>query len=277
MEHLGKLMRNVKRMISRLIDARVAAKLGIGEPKPNWLESSLDQVRKLLRLAPHRPMTADDYRIYSIQKAMKVRTSLNSEVLEVFFDAPDPYTAARGADLVASEFSTLNMEQRWQRVRDTTEWLSQQTAELKRKLERASQAAQAYASASGLVFSGTGTQTLSEERMRALEDSLGKALTDRAAKEAAYQAATSNPKAFVNAAAAGPSAQYEAQLQALRGRLADLRTIYTPNDQKVKGTEVQIAALEEAVAQQQKDTLGRLQTELGVARSFEEQVSRLQA
>jgi len=271
------LQNQVKLLEGETLARRVATKLGIGEPKPSWLESRLDQFRKLARLAPHRPMTADDYRIYSIQKAMKVRTSLNSEVLEVFFDAPDPYTAARGADLVASEFAALNLEQRWQRVRDTTEWLSQQTAELKRKLERASQAAQAYASASGLVFSGTGTQTLSEERMRALEESLGKALTDRAGKEATYQAATANPKAFVNAAAAGPSPQYEAQLQALRGRLADLRTIYTPNDQKVKGTEVQIAALEEAVAQQQQDTLGRLQTELGVARSFEEQVSRLHA
>jgi capsular exopolysaccharide synthesis family protein len=222
-------------------------------------------------------MTADDYRIYSIQKSMKVRTSLNSEVLEVFFDAADPYTASKGADLVASEFAALNLEQRWQRVRDTTDWLSKQTGELKVKLERASQAAQAYASASGLVFSGTGTETLSEERMRQLGESLGKAMTDRAAKEAAYDAATTNPKALTDAAAPGPSPQYEAQLQSLRGQLADLRTIYTPVHPKVKGIEVQIAALEEAVAQQQKDALARLQTQLIAARSFEAQISRLHA
>ena len=49
---------------------------------------------------------------------------------------------------------------------------------------------------------------------------MGKALTDRAAKEASYQAAVSNPKAFMGAAAPGPSPQYEAQLQSLRGQLA---------------------------------------------------------
>jgi capsular exopolysaccharide synthesis family protein len=271
------LQNQVKLLEGETLARRVAVKLGIGMPKPSWLESRLDQLRKLAGIAPHRPMTADDYRIYSVQKSMTVRTSLNSEVLEVLFDAADPYTAAKGADLVASEFAALNLEQRWQRVSDTTQWLGTQTAELKRKLERAGQAAEAYATASGLVFSGAGAQTLPEERMRQLEESLGKALTDRAAKEAAYQAATANPKAFVNAAVSGPSPQYEAQLQSLRGRLADLRTIYTPNDQKVKGIEVQIAALEEAVAQQQKDTLGRMQTELVAARSFEEQVSRLHA
>lgn len=268
------LQNQVKLLEGETLARRVAARLGVGEPKPSLLDSKLDQLRTRVGLAPHRPMTADDYRIYSIQKAMKVRTSLNSEVLEVSFDAADPYTAARGADLVASEFAALNLEQRWQRVRDTTAWLGTQTAELKTKLERASQAAQAYASASGLVYSGTGTQTLSEDRMRQLEEALGKALTDRAAREATYQAATANPKAFTNAATPGPSPQYEAQLQSFRGQLADLRTIYTPTHPKVKGVEVQIATLEEAVARQQQDTLNKLRTELTAARSFEEQISR---
>ena len=271
------LQNQVKLLEGETLARRVAVKLGIGEPKPNLIATMLDRGRKLVGLVPSLPMTADDYRIYRIQKSMTVRTSLNSEVLEVFFDAADPYTAAKGADLVASEFAALNLEQRYQQVRDTTEWLSKQTAELKAKLERASQAAQGYASASGLVFSGTGTQTLSEERMRQLEESLGKALADRAAKEAAYDAATANPKAFVNAPAPGPSPQYEAQLQSLRVQLAGLRTVYTPAEPKVKAIEVQIAALEDAVARQQTDTLGRLQTELVAASSFAEQISRLHA
>jgi polysaccharide biosynthesis transport protein len=267
----------VKLLEGETLALRVAAKLGIGEPKPSWLEQRLDQLRKLAGLTPRRPMTLEDYRIYSMQKSMQVVTSLNSEVLEVFFKAPDPYTAARGADLIASEFAALNLEDRWQRVRDTTDWLGKQTAAIKAKLERASQAAQAYASASGLVFPGTGAQTLSAERMRQLEASLGKALTDRAEKEATYQAAQANPKAFTNVAVSGPSPQYETQLQSLRGQLAELRTIYTPTHPKVKGIEVQIAALEDAVAQQQKDTLNRLQSELVAARSFETQIARMHA
>ena len=49
-------------------------------------------------------------------------------------DAARPETAAKGANTAAAEFINLNREARLQLVQDTTEWLNQQSAELKAKL-----------------------------------------------------------------------------------------------------------------------------------------------
>ena len=77
----------------------------------------------------------EEQRIERIRKALTVRTSLQSQVIELFYDAPDPDLAARGANAAASEFINLNREARSQMVQDTTEWLNKQAAELKERLE----------------------------------------------------------------------------------------------------------------------------------------------
>ena len=211
------LQNQVKLLESDTLAKRVADELGpASESQPQRASNALvAQVKHYIGLL-RPPLTPDEKRIKDVQKALSVRTSLQSQVIELFYEAHDPVRAARGANTVASEFVSLNREARWQLAQDTTEWLSKQAADLKNTLEASNQQLENFARSSGLVFAGK-QDTLAEDRMRQVQDALSKAAADRAAKQARYEAALANPGSLMSdAAASGPLRQYETDLQNLR-------------------------------------------------------------
>src|SRR5579863_164708 len=161
---------------------------------------------------------------------LTVRTSLQSQVVELFYDAHDPNFAARGANAAASELIDLNREARLQLVRDTTEWLNQQAAELKTKLETSNQQLQDFARSSGLVFAGQ-QSTLAQDKMRQIQEELARAEADRAAKQARFEAAEANGAGLGSAVPEnGALRQSQVDLQNMRRQLAQLLTLYTPTN-----------------------------------------------
>jgi polysaccharide biosynthesis transport protein len=219
----------------------------------------------------------EERRIKDVQKALTVRTSLQSQVVELFYDAPDPAFAARGANVAAAEFINLNREARWQLAQDTTDWLNKQTAALKATLENDNRELQDFARSTGLVFAGK-QSTLAEDRMRQVQDALTKAEDDRAAKQARYEAAKARPDDLtVDALAAGPLKEYETDLQNLRRELAQLQTLYTPTNYRVQKVQAQIAETERAIKKEREEILDRMQTEYAAARGLENLLSSAQA
>jgi capsular exopolysaccharide synthesis family protein len=211
----------------------------------------------------------EERRIRTVGKAITVRTSLQSQVIELFYDAPDAVGAQNGANIAAQEFIALNREARDKLVQDTTEWLTRETAGLKQKLEQASRALQEYARASGLVFAG-GQSTLAEDRIRQTQQALAAAEMDRAAKQARYEAAAaSSTEGLPDVLATAPLRQYQAQREDLRRQLADLQTVFTPAHYKVRRVQAQLAELEQSIAKERKEILGRLATEYAAAAGLE--------
>ena len=76
-------------------------------------------------------MPDEERRIKAVKDALTIRTSLQSQVIELFFDSPDPEKAAQGANAARSAFVDMNREAREQLVLDTTDWLNKQAADLK--------------------------------------------------------------------------------------------------------------------------------------------------
>lgn len=257
------LQNEVKLLESETLARRVAAKLGTSAAE-EWQgvgNTLVDQIRNQFSFLRPPPITPEERRIKGVQKSLSVRTSLQSQVLELFFDAPGPELAARGANLAASEVVSLNREARWQLAQDTTDWLNKQAADLRATLDNSNRELQLFARSTGLVFAGK-QSTLAEDRMRQIQDSLAKAEADRAAKQARYEAARANPDALMSdALATGPLRQYQDSLQKLREELARLKTLYTPTNYKVERVQAQITETEKAIDKERKETVGRLSTE----------------
>jgi polysaccharide biosynthesis transport protein len=276
----------VKTLRSRTLAARVAQQMApwLGQPQPpSMAQRLLSFVRPGPALEnrnrdggriPAAPGGGGGDLTRRVQSSLSVRTSLLSQVVEIAFDDPDPQVAAAGANQAVDEFTVMNREARWQLVEDTAAVLSRQTAELKAKLENASRELQKYAMASGLVLGQEGRPTLGEDRMRQLEDALGKAVTDRLARQSRFEAAAhSSTQALPDALATGPLRQYETDLQTARKELADTLTLYTPAHYKVKRLEAQIGQLEKAIARESAAAVSRLKTEADAALRTEQSLS----
>src|SRR5262249_14744863 len=71
------------------------------------------------------------------------------------------------------------------------------------------------------------------------------------------------------AMASGPLRQYQTDLQGLRRQQADLKAIYTDNDNRVARLNAQIATTETAIDREKRDILSRLRNEFLAAKSLE--------
>jgi succinoglycan biosynthesis transport protein ExoP len=272
------LQNAVKLLESETLAKRVAAKLGIhdGVQQEAWSQS-MSQFGDWFHLLQPPAMTAEERRIQSVQKALNLRTSLQSQVIELFYDDRDPDRAAKGANTAASEFVNLNREARFQLAQDTTDWLNKQAGSLKATLENSNQQLLAFARSTGLVFAGK-QGTLAEDRMRQVQDALAKAEADRATKQARYETAKANPDVLVSdALSSGPLRQYQTDLENLRRELAQLQTMYTPTNYKVQRVRAQIAEAEKSIAEERHDALDRLRTDFVSAASLEQLLSRTEA
>jgi capsular exopolysaccharide synthesis family protein len=237
-------------------------------PDPGLLATTVANLRRKFDFLAPRTDSPERKRIEAVKKAMTVRTSLQSQVIEVYYEARNPELAAAGANAVASEFIDLNREARQEMIEQSTAWLSQQAADLKAKLESANQGLQSYAASAGLVFAGT-DDSLAQDRMRQLQDALVRAEAERAAKQSRYEAVSASGKLLSEPAAADPVQVYQTELQKMRQELSQLRTIYTPNHPKIVGLETQINEIEQAIQKAREDTVGRIQNDYNAAAGLE--------
>ncbi len=265
------LANEVKILESETLARRVADRLGIQpEEHPRGvlgeIAARLGQQVSFLRSTPK---TWEQQRIEQVQEALTIRTSLRSQVIDIFYDGPTPQLAASGANAAAFEYREMNREARLQLVRDSTEWLSSQTADLKADLENSNRQLQDFARSAGLVFAGK-QNTLAEDQMRQIQESLARAEADRAAKQSRYEAAMANPGSLMaDSIATGPLRQYQTDLQSMRQELAQLQTLYTPTNYKVQSLAAKIAETEAAIQNEIAQTVARLRTESAAAAGLE--------
>jgi len=274
------IQNEMKLLESDTLAKRVADKVGISvqDAQPGMVSALILQLRNQVGFLRPEPISDEERRIKIVQKALTVRSALQSQVLELFYDAPDPNLAARGANAVASEFVNLNRESRDQLAKDTTDWLNKQAADLRATLDASNRHLEAFARSSGLVFAGK-QSTLAEEQMRQTQDSLAKAEADRANRQSRYEAAVANPGALMSDTllTSSPLRQYQENLQKLREELAQLQTMYTPTNYKVERVQAQIAEAEKVIEKERDQAVGRLRTEYLAASGLERLLSQSQS
>ena len=273
------LQNEVKVLESDTLARRVSQKLGPLPDKPGELHQLLSAVKKpfasfLPASAPPDPTSLADQRAAAIQKALTIRTGLQSQVVEVFFDAPTPALAAAGANDAAYEFMDLNRDAREQLVQETTAWLNNQAVQLKSKLQSLNSQLQNFTVRSGLILTGN-QDTPTEDRVRQLQDALTRAEADRATKQSRFEAAAANPEGVESDALNNsPIRQYETDLQTMRRQLADLKSIYTPENYRVTRLQAQIAETEAAIQKERTAILERMRSDYLASVSLEKMLSK---
>lgn len=265
----------VKVLESDTLAERVADSLGT--PTKTTDDSAkariLGQVKEHLSFLRARQPSEEEKRIKAVKDALTVRTSLQSQVIELFFDAEDPHQAARGANAASAAFVSLNRDAREQLVRDTTEWLNKQAVELKASIEKSNRNLQDFARSSGLILAGP-EGTLAQQRTLQTQEALARAQADRAAKQSRYETAKAKGSdLFADALATGPFRQYQVELGNMRQELAQLNTLYTPTNYKVERLQARIAETERAMEEERRAVLARIGNEYTAAAQLEKMLA----
>jgi capsular exopolysaccharide synthesis family protein len=257
----------LKILQSESLALRVANRLDkYGAKRPGSAPSSSPFTRLLAYFHRGRPSpSADDLRIKAVQGALTVRSSLKSQVVEIYFDSSDPERAALGANAVVSEYVAMNRDAQSQLAQDTTAWLSTQISDLKTKLDQENQQLKAFAGESGLIYSAN-QSNLTEQRVSEIQEQLTKAQGERAARQSRYETAVSNPpESLPDVAENNLLREYEGNLVVAERDLIQFRSMYTPKHYKVIDAESRVAQLQSSIQRERQHVIERMGAEFDSA------------
>ena len=145
----------------------------------------------------------------------------NSRLVDVRFASPDPRAAASVTNMLARQYIEQNLEYRFLSSKEASDWLNQQLAVERRKLEESEQALQRYRE-KGDAVALEDRQNIVVQRLVDLNAAYTQARTDRFEKEALFNQLTSlqNDRAALDAF---PAVLSNAFIQQLKTQLSDLQ------------------------------------------------------
>ena len=228
--------------------ARAAA-----EPQSAW--------RRILNLPEPMQREGRDEALRMAVQTLKVRSSGPTRIIEVLVDSTDGRVAAEFANRLTQNYIEQNMEARCQLSQRTGEFLSRQLDEMRIKLERSEDALQEYARRAGLIFTSD-RSSVSEDKLKQLQDELVKAQGDRVVKQSRWEMAKSVPAESLPNILNDKSLQdYLGRLAELQRQLAELQETYTADHPKVRRVQAQIRAVELSITRQRADILQGIRNE----------------
>ncbi len=147
--------------------------------------------RKYLSFPKSPPRVDREQLIGQVASGLTVRSSSDTRLVDVYFEAADPQLAADFTNTLITEFVEQSHQMRWESTQGTAEWLAAHLSDMKLNFENAEAQLQAYARSSGLLFSGQGN--VAEEKLRQIQGDYSKAQVERAEKQAKHESAITKP------------------------------------------------------------------------------------
>ena len=224
--------------------------------------------RSALGLPAWRSDSPREEVLRAVTKNLKVSTEASTRLVEIQYDSKDPQLAADFLNSLTTEFIQQNLEARWKTSQQTGEWLTRQMEDVRIKLEKSEDELQAYAHASGLLFTSekVGSQlvedNVAEEKLRQLQEQLSTAHGERVTKQSKYELVSSAPPESLPEVLDDKTLEdYQVKLTDLRRQLAELSSTLTLAHPSVKKVEAQVATLEAALQRGQADVTQRIRNE----------------
>lgn len=253
---------------------RVIVKLDLGKRMfPDGGSGRIAAWRKALGLYKGSQATSHETILSAVTKNLKITTEANTRLVEIRYDSTDPQLAADFVNALTSEFVEQNLESHWKTTQQTGEWLTRQMEDVKIKLEKSEDELQAYANASGLVFTSE-KDNVAEDKLRQLQEELSKAHADRVAAQSRYELASSaSPDSLPEVLDDPTLKDYQVKLTDLRRQLADISSTLTPAHPAVKKLQAQITTLESALEKERTNIVARIHNEFESSRRREQLLS----
>lgn len=226
-------------------------------------DTLLDAVRA--RLVHASPKTLD-----TAAASLTVRADGPTRLIEISADSSDPRVAAEFVNTLAAEFIERHIESRWQDTERASAKLKSALEDTRAHLEQSEKTLQRYARLSGLVIAPD-RNSVSEDKLRQLQEELSRAQGDRVAKQARYDAVARVDAADLPSILNNPSiATAQEKLTDLRRQIADLAPTYAASYPKTKRLEAQIAPLEAALRKEATNAAARIAADYGESRRRED-------
>jgi polysaccharide biosynthesis transport protein len=231
------------------------------ELRPSPLEKALGRPAKL--------ESKEELALSAAQRNLRVRARPNTRLVEIRYDSSDPAYAADFVNALAAETIERNLQTRWEAAQHTSDWLTRQMEDLKRKLEQSEEGLQAYARSVGLAFMGE-KDNLAEQKLRQVQEELSRAQADRISKQSRYElAANASVEALPEVLDDTGLKDYRAKLTDLRRQLAELSSSYTGAFPKIKKLQAEIAELQSARDAARGNVVARIRNEYDAAQRRE--------
>lgn len=229
-----------------------------------------------VRALRSKPASPREETLRLVNKNLTVKTEVNTRLVDVYYDSTNPTLAADFVNTLTAEFIQQNVEARWKVTQQTGDWLNNEMAGVRSKLEASEDALQEYAHSSGLLFTTekVGTQLLEDnvdqEKLRELQEELSAAHGERVTKQSMYEmASTAPPESLPQVLDDKTLGQYEVKLIDLRRELADLSSSLTPANPSVIKVQAEVNTLESAVEKERSDDVRRIRNEYESAQRHE--------
>lgn len=243
----------IERVVEKLQldkDAQLSEMPGVSQRMLNWFAK-----------APGDETTPRQRAVLLAAKSLNVMHSPDSDIIEVYYDSPDKELAARFINTLAEEYIEQSLSARWEVSQRTTEWLTKQLEDMKKKLGESERGLQAYADQNQLIFTHD-TASVSEEELRRIQDEVSKALADRVGRQSRFEMASRSPlESLPEVLDDSTLRQYQVDLTTLRRNLAELSSSLTPAHYKVKKVQAQVEEMEGALGGERQKILQRLENE----------------
>jgi polysaccharide biosynthesis transport protein len=257
-------------LIERVVDKLELDK----DPKLTAKPGLFSRLRRRFDTATPNAATPRQRAVLLAAKSLNVTHSPDSDIIEVFYDAPDKDLAARFANTLTDEYIEQSLSARWEVSQRTTAWMTKQLEEMKKKLGESERALQAYADQNQLIFTHD-TSSVSEEELRRIQDELSRAMADRISRQSQFEMAKRSPlESLPEVLDDNTLRQYQVDLTTLKRNLAELSASLTPAHYKVKRVQAQVDEMETALGQERQKILRRLENEYDAAGRREKLLSQ---
>ena len=203
-------------------------------------------------------------------KSLNVQLVPKTQIIDVHFRSKDPYLAADVANAVANNYIEHNFQTKYKATIQTSDWLTHQLDDLKKRAETSQEALIAYQKKVGILGTDE-THNIITDKLEELNKQLSAAEADRIVKEAKYRIAmTENPELIANIAPESVlGALYKARSEA-RSQYAQLAAKYGVSYPRVLQLQSQMNELDLSINQEIKKVGDAVHAEYKAALKSEE-------
>lgn len=220
---------------------------------------------------PNKPLTSAENRALRVfQDRLKVSRASDSRLVSVSFGSHDPALAALVTNTLIDTFIEDSFRTRHDAIVKSTEWLSKQLDDIKKKMQDSNQALADFQRQNGIADTGDNNNTVAQE-MNELNHQLTQAEADRIQLQAFLAREKEASPDTLPQVRDNPVVQQMTQkLADVREELAQSEVIYGKNHPNIKKLENQAKELEAQIGAQRSAIVSELKTSYAAARAREQ-------
>ena len=261
-------------LTSRSMLSRVAERVNlevtpVTPPSQGWVA----KVRNRLGYVQQEPITAMKDAVQQAGNTLDVRPMGASRLLTISCTSSSPEVAAAFLNALSSEYIAQSQQVRSSVSSRTMQWLEGQIEETKSRLEQADSKLQAFIRKNGVDVAREQIAA-PDPRVQQMQADLGAVQADRINKQTRVDLAKSGSvESVAEITDDGGVKAIREKLAEVRRERAQLLSVYTPENPKVRKMDAQVAELENMLNNERANLLKRLQNEYDVAARREKAIT----